>query len=78
MTLKITRERVAFWNAVNEYVLACGGNTTMATAGVRRERAVTALERALKRLMPCDSCGGTPPRCCADGRALCSDQGGGL
>jgi len=41
-------DRVAFWNAVNEYMLACGGDG--GRISTRREKAVVAVEEALRVL----------------------------
>jgi hypothetical protein len=40
--------RVAFWDAVNRYVRACGGDTGAATAGDERMDAVVAVEQAAR------------------------------
>ena len=45
--MKMT-DRVAFWNAVNEYMLACGGDG--GRISTRREKAVVAVEEALRVL----------------------------
>lgn len=49
--------KVAFWNAVNEYAAACGGDTGTgtATATDRRQRAVSNIESLLLLVQPrCD------------------------
>lgn len=40
-------ERVVIWEAINEYTVACGGDTSDATVSDRRMNAVAAVERAL-------------------------------
>jgi hypothetical protein len=42
---------VDLWAAINEYATACGGDTTNATAGARREAAVVEVEREARALM---------------------------
>jgi hypothetical protein len=39
----------AVWDAINEYVTACGGDTGLATVGSRRMDAVVKVERAIAR-----------------------------
>lgn len=43
-------ERVVVWEAINEYVAACGGDTSDVTVSDRRMNAVAAVERALAPL----------------------------
>lgn len=40
--------RVALWEAVNEYAVACGGDTSNRTTTGRRMRAVAQVERAVR------------------------------
>jgi hypothetical protein len=48
---ELKRERVLFWDAVNTYVEACGGDTSDGTVSGKRMLAVTELERALEQLV---------------------------
>ena len=43
--------RLAVWDAINEYVAACGGNTGPRTVSGRRSAAVACVERALSGLI---------------------------
>ena len=41
-------QRVALWNAINEYAVACGGDPATRTVSGRRMDAVVAVERAVR------------------------------
>lgn len=43
-------ERVAMWDAINEYARSCGGDTSKTTVSNRRMDAVAAVERVIAEL----------------------------
>ena len=43
-------KKVRLWDAINEYVKACGGDTSVATIGERRMNAVAMVERVVESI----------------------------
>lgn len=50
--LKINaREQIQLWNWINEYVVACGGDTSNQTVSNRRMKAVARIERTVSEIV---------------------------
>lgn len=47
--------RVEFWDTVNRYVVACGGDPSRVYGNTARQTAVAEIEAVLRRVLECEA-----------------------